>query len=193
MRSALIVIDMLNPYEHPDAEPLMSSVRSALPGMCALIDAARAREAVTIYVNDHHGDWSATAAKLTESALAGRAPELVEPIAPTDGTPFVMKARHSIFYGTQVDYFLHEQKIDQLVLAGQVTEQCILYSALDAYVRHFEVAVAPDAVAHIHEDLADAALRMMQTNMRASLVPADEQVFTSIASRDRSTSGRSRA
>jgi nicotinamidase-related amidase len=191
MRSALIVIDMLNPYEHPDADPLMSSVRAALPGMRALIDAASAREAVTIYVNDHHGDWSATAAKLTERALAGRAPELVEPIAPTDDTPFVMKARHSIFYGTQVDYFLHEQEIDQLVLAGQVTEQCILYSALDAYVRHFEVAIAPDAVAHIHEDLAHAALRMMETNMRARLVPADEQAFASMASSDRWTPGRS--
>jgi nicotinamidase-related amidase len=92
-----------------------------------------------------------------------------------------MKARHSIFYGTQVNYFLREQEIDQLVLAGQVTEQCILYSALDAYVRHFDVAIAPEAVAHIHEDLADAALRMMQTNMRARLIAADERVFTAAA------------
>jgi nicotinamidase-related amidase len=178
MRSALIVIDMLNAYDHPDADPLMRSVRDALPGMCALIDAAREQKAATIYVNDHHGDWSATAAKLTERALAGRAPELVEPIAPTDDTPFVMKARHSIFYDTQVNYFLREQEIDQLVLAGQVTEQCILYSALDAYIRHFAVAIAPDAVAHIDEDLADAALRMMKTNMRARLIPADERAFT---------------
>lgn len=182
MRSALIIVDMLNPYHHPDAAPLIASVRDALPGMCALIDAAREQEAVTIYVNDHHGDWSATAAKLAERALAGCAPELVEPIAPGDDVPFAMKARHSIFYGTQVDYFLREQKIDQLVLAGQVTEQCILYSALDAYVRHFDVAIAPDAVAHIHEDLADAALRMMETNMRARLIPADERAFTSEAS-----------
>src|SRR5215210_2351758 len=109
MRSALVVIDMLNPYDHPDADPLMASVRAALPGMCALIDAAREHDAVTIYVNDHYGDWSATAAKLTEQALAGRAPELVEPIAPAQDIPFVMKARHSIFYGTQVNYFLREQ------------------------------------------------------------------------------------
>jgi nicotinamidase-related amidase len=179
MRSALVVIDMLNPYDHPDADPLMASVRAALPGMCALIAAAREHDAITIYVNDNYGDWSATAAKLTEQALAGRAPELVEPVAPALDIPFVTKARHSIFYGTQVDYFLRDQGIDQLVLAGQVTEQCILYSALDAYVRRFDVAIAPDAVAHIHQDLADAALRMMKTNMRARLVPAGEAVFAS--------------
>ena len=177
MRSALIVVDMLNPYDHADADPLMASVRDALPGLCALVEAAREQKVVTIYVNDHHGDWSATAAKLTERALAGRAPALIEPIAPADDTPFAMKARHSIFYGTQVDYFLRENEIDQIVLAGQVTEQCILYSALDAYVRHFDVAIAPGAVAHIHEDLADAALRMMEINMRARLTPADGRAF----------------
>jgi nicotinamidase-related amidase len=55
------------------------------------------------------------------------------------------------------------------VLVGQVTEQCILYSALDAYVRHFRVTVPPDGVAHIHEELAEAALEMMRRNMRAEL------------------------
>jgi nicotinamidase-related amidase len=58
-----------------------------------------------------------------------------------------------------------------------VTEQCVLYSALDAYVRHFDVAVPPDAVAHIHPDLAAASLRLMELNMRAHLVPADERAF----------------
>ena len=67
-----------------------------------------------------------------------------------------------------------QKGIDSLVLVGQVTEQCILYSALDAYVRHLQVTVPPDAVAHIHEDLADAALRMMERNMDARLTPSAE-------------------
>ncbi len=100
-------------------------------------------------------------------ALAGAAPELIEPIAPPDDKPFVVKARHSVFYGTQLEYLLRQEGVDRLVLSGQVTEQCILYSALDAYVRHFEVVIPRTAVAHIHEDLAEAALRMMEKNMRA--------------------------
>jgi len=62
--------------------------------------------------------------------------------------------------------------VTRLTLIGQVTEQCILYSALDAYIRHLEVGVPRDAVAHIHQDLADAALRMMQRNMDADVSPA---------------------
>jgi nicotinamidase-related amidase len=81
----------------------------------------------------------------------------------------VVKARHSVFYETQLEYLLRQEEIGRLVLTGQVTEQCILYSALDAYVRHFEVVVPRPAVAHIHEDLAGAALRMMKENMRAEV------------------------
>jgi len=168
---------MLNRYDHADAEPLMRSVRERVGAMRELIEAAREREVLTVYVNDNYGDWSATAASLSEHALAGEAPDLVEPIVPWPGVPFVIKARHSIFYETQVEYLLRQEEIRRIVLVGQVTEQCILYSALDAYVRHFEVAVAPEAVAHIHEDLADAALRLMELNMRAHMVDAGGGAF----------------
>lgn len=57
-------------------------------------------------------------------------------------------------------------------MTGQVTEQCILYSALDAYVRHLDVVVPTDAVAHIDAGLARAALEMMRRNMAASLTSA---------------------
>ena len=37
-----------------------------------------------------------------------------------------------------------------------------MYSALDAYIRHFDVIVAADAVAHIDGELGHAALQMME-------------------------------
>jgi nicotinamidase-related amidase len=170
---ALIVVDMLNRYEHEDGDLLLESVRERVPAMERMIHAAREHEnTLLVYVNDCFGDWSANARTLTEHALGGRAPDTVEPIAPRDDDPFVVKARHSIFYQTQLEYLLHQEGVRRITLIGQVTEQCILYSALDGYVRHFEVSVAPDAVAHIREDLAEAALEMMKTNMHAEVVPA---------------------
>jgi nicotinamidase-related amidase len=64
--------------------------------------------------------------------------------------------------------------VDRLVLCGQVTEQCVLYSALDAHVRHFKVAVPPDGVAAIYDHLAEAALEMMERNLSADLSAASE-------------------
>lgn len=55
-----------------------------------------------------------------------------------------------------------------------MTEQCILYSALDAYVRHFSVIVPPDGVAHIDAELGKAALVMMERNMSAELVATEK-------------------
>jgi nicotinamidase-related amidase len=124
-----------------------------------------------IYVNDNFGHWRSHRDQLVEEALEGKQPDLVEPIKPADDALFVIKARHSIFYQTPLEYLLNQEDVGSLILTGQVTEQCILYSALDAYIRHFDVRVPPDAVAHIHEELADAALQMMERNMSADLTP----------------------
>jgi nicotinamidase-related amidase len=182
MSAALIVVDVLNPYEHEDAELLMRSAARAVPPLSELIDGARDAGLLTVYVNDNHGDWSAGRQEIVERALSGPARELVEPILPPAGTPFLVKARHSSFYATQLEYLLREEGIQRLVLAGQVTEQCILYSALDGYVRGFEVVVPRNAVAHIDEDLADAALRMMQSNMHARIAQSATEALAAAAS-----------
>jgi nicotinamidase-related amidase len=174
MKSALIVVDMLNTYEHEDADRLTDSVRAALPGIETLIERARREDVPIVYVNDNYGDFSACRPELVRRALDGRAPELIEPIAPPDDVAFVVKARHSIFYETQLEYLLRQQEIERIVLTGQVTEQCILYSALDGHVRHFAVGVPRDAVAAIYDDLAAAALQMMERNMDADLSDAEQ-------------------
>ena len=172
MATALVVIDMLNAYDFEDADALAASAEKVVPNVAKLIERARDEDVPIIYVNDNHGDWNSSADELVQRALDGKRPELVEPIKPPEDVSFVIKARHTIFYGTPLEYLLFTQDIDRLVMTGQVTEQCVLYSALDAYVRHLEVAVPRDAVAHIHEDLADAALAMMERNMSADIKPS---------------------
>ena len=152
-KSAVIVVDMLNPYDHEDADRLVDSVEGAIEPIAALVERAVERGVEIIYVNDNYGDWNSSQEELAEAALNGSRPELVEPILP-------------------LEYLLSQKGIGHVVLAGQVTEQCILYSALDAYVRHLEVTIPTDGVAHIHRDLAEAALKMMERNMQAELVSA---------------------
>ncbi len=173
-RSALVVVDMQNPYDHEDAEPLTRSVEQVIEPLTALIARARKEDVEIVYVNDNYGDWNSSQEQLADAAMQGARPDLVEPVLPPDEASFVIKARHSIFYGTPLEYLLSEKGVDHVVLAGQVTEQCILYSALDAYVRRLKVSVPRDGVAHIHEHLAHAALEMMEGNMSAELAPCAE-------------------
>jgi nicotinamidase-related amidase len=167
--TALVVLDMLNSYDFEDGEQLASNVQGTIDPIKARLDEAVENETPIIYVNDNYGDWNSSQEELTQKALDGEHPELVKPILPPDDAKFVLKARHSAFYGTPLDYLLYQLEVDRLIFVGQVTEQCVLYSALDAYVRHHQVVVPRDAVAHIHEDLADAALKMMERNMDAEI------------------------
>jgi nicotinamidase-related amidase len=167
-------VDDVNPYEHPQADRLAERVDEALPGVRTLLRRAADEQTPVVYVNDNYGDWNSSAEQLAKQAMDGAHPELVEPVLPGEGHSLVVKARHSTFYETPLEYLLDQLGVSRLVFSGQVTEQCILYSALDAYVRHFDVVVATDAVAAIYDDLGDAALRMMERNMGADLTRAED-------------------
>jgi nicotinamidase-related amidase len=173
--TALIVVDMLNRYDHEDADDLAASAREALPQIVDLRDRAHADDDVLlVYANDNFEHWESTRDDLVESALAGEHPDLVEPIVPPADVPFLPKGRHSIFYETPLAHLLRTQDVERVVLCGQVTEQCILYSALDAVLRGLAIEIPPDAVAHIVPEFAEAALGMMRKNLHAELRPTRE-------------------
>ncbi len=172
MTRALVVVDMINTYDHEDAERLRENAEQAVPVIGDLVRRARDAGTTIIYINDNFGQWRSDPKALVASALAGEHAALVEPIVPDEDAMFILKARHSIFYETPLEYLIRQEEIDELVLTGQATEQCILYSALDAHIRHIPVVVPRDAVAHIDEDLAVAALHMMERNMEAEVCDA---------------------
>ena len=174
-KTAVLVVDMLNAYRHEDAEPLAAEVAKIVDPLAGLIERTRGRDDVDlIYVNDNYGDFAADHDDIVRSALAGERPDLVEPFRPAPGSLFVTKVRHSAFYASPLEYLLRRLEVQRIVLTRQVTEQCILYSALDGYVRHYDVVVAADAVAHIDAELGNAALKLMRRNMRAEIRPAQK-------------------
>ncbi|MFA5709372.1 cysteine hydrolase family protein [Mycolicibacterium sp.] len=169
--TAVLVIDMMNAYRHPDADLLIPNVAEIVQPVSGLIDAALGRDDVDlIYVNDNYGDFAAQPSDIVRAALDGARPDLVEPVVPRPDCRFLTKVRHSVFYATALEYLLSRLEVKRLIFVGQVTEQCVLYSALDAYVRHFEVIVPRDGVAHIDPELGAAALKMMESNMGADIV-----------------------
>jgi nicotinamidase-related amidase len=173
-KSAVVVLDMITSYDFDDAETLARSSAEAIEPLAKLLERAREEGVPVIYVNDNYGDWNSSAEELAQRGREGRHPELVEPILPAEGDSFVIKARHSGFYETPLEYLLRQLGVERLVLTGQATEQCVLYSALDAYVRHFQVVVARDACAAIEPELAEAALRMIERNMSGEVATAAE-------------------
>ncbi|RNG34089.1 cysteine hydrolase [Streptomyces botrytidirepellens] len=116
MHTALIVIDMINTYDHADAELLLPSVRETLPAVRRLVTRAREAGVEVIYVNDNFGRWRSHHDELLDTALRSPHADLVEPIRPDDDSLFVIKARHSIFYQTPLEYLLGQH--------GPLTSTC---------------------------------------------------------------------
>ncbi|MDT5338911.1 MAG: hypothetical protein QOD90_4416 [Mycobacterium sp.] len=175
--TAILVVDMLNAYRHADADALIPNVVPMVEPLAGLLARARDLEDVdVVYVNDNYGDFTADHRDIIAAALDGRRPDLVEPIVPSEDCRILTKVRHSAFYSTPLAYLLDRLQTKRVIISGQVTEQCILYTALDAHVRHFEVVIPPDAVAHIDAEMSAAALKMMRVNMGALLLSATECV-----------------
>ncbi|WP_205696817.1 cysteine hydrolase family protein [Conexibacter sp. SYSU D00693] len=171
MQQALVVVDMVSTYDFEDGEAVARAARERLDAMAGRIAEAREKDLPVVYVNDHYDRWDGSRERLIEWVLDTTPhADLVRPLLPEPDDAFIVKARHSIFYETPLGYFLNSRELDTLTLVGQVTEQCILYSALDAHVRHFGIRVAVDACVPLDEELGRAALQMMERNMGAELV-----------------------
>jgi nicotinamidase-related amidase len=170
----LLVVDMISDYAFPDAEQVTANVERAVPAIRRAREIADVAGVRVVYVNDVLDDWRCSRPATLRRALEGERPDLVDPIAPRDDDAFFFKGRHSAFYGTLLAHYLHATDTDRVVFAGQVTEQCILYSAHDAHVREYDVTILRDGVAALDDAQGEAALEMLRDNVHAEIVDADD-------------------
>jgi nicotinamidase-related amidase len=125
--TAVVVVDMMNTYQHPDAEQLVPNVEKMMDPLAELVRRASQADGVdVVYVNDNYGDFAAQFSDIVRSALDGARPDLVKPIVPSEGCRVMTKVRHSAFYATALAYLLNRLETKRVILTGQVTEQCIL-------------------------------------------------------------------
>ncbi len=146
MKSALVIIDMLNdflegPLKTNDAINTVGATKKVL-------DAFRANKLPIIYVNDHHymhdfeiRVWGKHAMADTEGSKVFTA------IAPQAGEYIIEKHTYSGFYGTPLDFILRSNKVDAIVLVGLDADICVRHTAADAFFRGYSIFVVRDAVA----------------------------------------------
>ena len=83
----------------------------------------------------------------------------------------MLKPRHSAFYGTPLEFLLSELGTRLLVIAGLETDQCVLCTAQDAYMRKFKLWVPRNCVASRSSARLSAALGFMKANLKADHRP----------------------
>jgi len=162
VRDALLLVDVVNDFEHEDGAELLESFRKRHEGLVHALGRARAEELPVVYANDTFGVWDGDAPGLVRRALAGIAGELIEAIAPQEGDTFLVKPRYSAFDHTPLDLILRGLEVERLVLAGASTEGCVAQTAIDAREHGLKVSVLADACATVDERLERVALDYLE-------------------------------
>jgi len=203
-RTAVIVVDMQNDFASDGgmfdrAGIDITTVKSIVPNVRAVLDAARAAGVAVVYlkmgfapdlcdagypssptwlkhaplrVGDH-----VTAPDGAPSRILIRAcwnTDILDEVAPEPGDVVMDKTRYSGFFGTGLDAWLRERTITSLVVVGATTSVCVESTVRDAVFRDYHCLVVSDATA---EPIGADAPR---SNHDASLLTI-ELLFGSVA------------
>jgi nicotinamidase-related amidase len=162
VRDALVLVDVVQTFEHEDGDRLLESLRARHDGFVAALGRARGESVPVVYANDNFGIWDGDAPRLVRSAVEGRGGEFVEAIAPRDGETFVVKPRYSAFDHTPLELILRELEVERLLLGGMSTEGCVAQTTIDARELGFKVSVLAGACATIDERVEEVALEYLE-------------------------------
>ncbi|ULA70011.1 MAG: hypothetical protein LZF62_480209 [Nitrospira sp.] len=103
--TALLIIDMINPFTFPQAEQLFPAAYEAALHISRLKQGANQVAIPVIYINDNFGTWRhdfhALVRQCREEPCRGRA--IAELLAPSRDEYFVLKPKHSAFFATPLE------------------------------------------------------------------------------------------
>ena len=169
-KCALLVIDMQQ-YFLPIASPIIENVLS-------IIEACRSKGITIIFTRHGHRDISRDGGMLSKwwgDCIKYGSSEwrLIETLSPLDTDGIIDKNRYSAFFGTGLDERLRAQGIDELIIAGVMTNCCCETTARDGFVRDYRVFFVSDATATVEEELHLASLKNLAYGF-AHILPTDQ-------------------
>jgi nicotinamidase-related amidase len=181
---ALVLIDVINDMEFDSGAALLEHALPAARRLAELRRRAREAGVPVIYVNDNFGKWRSDFRRqlghVLEEGVRG------EPVArllrPDEKDYFVLKAKHSGFYHTQLDLLIDYLQAKTLVLTGFTTDNCVLFTASDAYMRDIDIIVPSDCVAAADREHHDRALEHMRRVLDVTVLESTELDFSELLS-----------
>ncbi len=172
--TVLVLVDFINPLDFDGAAALAPPALDAARATAALRRRGARDGVQTIYANDNYGVWRSDfkAVWARCRALRGAPGTIARRLEPRRSDLTILKPRHSAFYSTPLDLLLRQLRCKKLIIAGLAADNCVLFTAMDAYVRGYSLWVPCDCVAAESDQAKANALehmhRVLKANVRAS-------------------------
>ncbi|ALA57081.1 isochorismatase family cysteine hydrolase [Nitrospira moscoviensis] len=173
-RSCLLIIDMINELSFDSAERLLPTIEQTARNIAALKRNVKQAGWPVLYINDNFGRWRSDFRHLVARCLEAncRGKRIAELLQPDEDDYFVLKPKHSGFFATPLELLLSFLHARRLIITGMAGDNCVLYTAADAYMREFEVVVPADCVVSLDPAMNTAALEQMRKTLKAETEPS---------------------
>ena len=173
---ALLLIDVINDLEFDGGETLLTHALPAARKLASLKQRLKQSGVPVVYVNDNFGKWQSDFKKIVAHCLEDevRGKPITQLLAPEDDDYFVLKPKHSGFFSTTLDLLLRYLGVHTLILTGIAGNNCVLFTANDAYMRDFNIVVPSDCVVSITPEENEYALKQMEEVLKADIRPSTE-------------------
>jgi nicotinamidase-related amidase len=174
--AALLLIDVINDFEFEGGDALLELAMPVGEQIANLKKRAKAAGIPAIYVNDNFGKWQSDLNKIVSHCLKDgvRGEPFVRLVVPDEDDYFVLKPKHSGFYCTSLDLLLTHLPAHNLILAGIAGNNCVLFTANDAYMRDFRLFIPADCSVSQAMEENNYALQQMQKVLKADIRPWGE-------------------
>ncbi len=194
--TALLVIDMQNDYYAENGyygaklKLDLSMIRATVPPIQKLLAAARQAGAMVIYsrhlilpgfVSDsplwlsiHYGAGLRALDQDFYTVAGTWGAEIIDELKPQPSDIVLEKVRSNVFIGTQLDTLLKSNRIETLVITGQITNGCVENTARTARDMDYYTVLVSDGIASTSKVNHDAT--MTNLGKRLPSPTADEIV-----------------
>jgi ureidoacrylate peracid hydrolase len=174
--TVVVVIDMQNAFCKPGGSfPKRGLALEGGDGVIAeigtLLETARSLELPVIFTQHVYNAGLTDADLRTKSSFEPDADHLVrgswdaaiiDELAPGASDVAIEKTRFDAFLGTGLAAELERLGARRLLLCGVLTDVCVHLTAMSAFMRDYEVAVAPDCTTAHTGELRSAALCLLE-------------------------------
>jgi nicotinamidase-related amidase len=173
---ALLLIDVVNDFEFEGGDELLKLAMPVGKNIAHFKSLARKAGIPQIYVNDNFGKWQSDLNKIVSHCLEDgvRGEPFVRLVLPEEDDYFVLKPKHSGFYCTSLELLLEHLGARSLILTGIAGNNCVLFTANDAYMRDFKLFVPSNCCVSQEPEDNENALKQMDKVLKADIRPFEE-------------------
>lgn len=170
MSNVVLVVDMVRGFcEEGHNLYVGSTIREIIPRIRELLREEKAKGSHIIFLCDTHDPDDLEFKMFPPHCVRGSEEAEVIPELQEFAEEVIAKRRYSGFFETNLGQRLKELKPDKIIVVGDCTNICVLYTVADARNRDYAVEVPADCVATFDPEAHKFALKQIEAVLGAEV------------------------